>query len=261
MTILDRIIANKIKEVELRIKAFPQTFWEQSPWFDREVFSLSQGLKNSPTGIIAEYKRRSPSLDNINSSLSIHQVAQDYQKAGVSGMSVLTDQKYFGGSLEDLTAARAECQIPILRKEFIIDPYQLFEAKAHGADIILLIAAVLDRERIKQLSQTAKSLGLEVLLEVHNQEELNKALMPSLDMIGVNNRNLKTFEVSLETSMALAEFIPNDFVKVSESGISSTGAIHALKPYGYQGFLIGENFMKTESPGLAASSFIKTLIQ
>ena len=261
MTILDSIIANKIKEVELRIKAFPQTFWEQSPWFDREVFSLSQGLKNSPTGIIAEYKRRSPSLDNINSSLSVHQVAQDYQKAGVSGMSVLTDQKYFGGSLEDLTAARAECQIPILRKEFIIDPYQLFEAKAHGADIILLIAAVLDRERIKQLSQTAQSLGLEVLLEVHNQEELNKALMPSLDMIGVNNRNLKTFEVSLETSMALAEFIPNDFVKVSESGICSPGAIQTLKPYGYEGFLIGENFMKTESPGLAASSFIKTLIQ
>ena len=261
MTILDRIIANKIKEVEVRIKAFPQTFWEQSPWFEREVFSLSQGLRNSPTGIIAEHKRRSPSQDNINSSLSIHQVAQDYQKAGVVGVSVLTDQKYFGGSLEDLTAARAECQIPILRKEFIIDPYQLFEAKAHGADIILLIAAVLDRERIKQLSLTAKSLGLEVLLEVHNQEELNKALMPSLDMIGVNNRNLKTFEVSLETSMALAEFIPNDFVKVSESGISSTGAIQALKPYGFQGFLIGENFMKTESPGLAASSFIKTLIQ
>ena len=182
-------------------------------------------------------------------------------EAGVTGISVLTDQKYFGGSLEDLTAARAECQIPILRKEFIIDPYQLFEAKAHGADTILLIAAVLDRERIKQLSETAQSIGLEVLLEVHNQEELNKALMPSLNMIGVNNRNLKTFEVSIENSMSLAEYIPNDFVKVSESGISSTAAIKALNPYGYEGFLIGENFMKSESPGLAASSFIKTLIQ
>ena len=261
MSILDRIIANKIKEVELRMKVFPQTFWEQSPWFEREALSLSQGLKNSPTGIIAEHKRRSPSLDNINTDLSIHKVAQDYQKAGVTGISVLTDQKYFGGSLEDLTAARAECQIPILRKEFIIDPYQLFEAKAHGADTILLIAAVLDRERIKQLSETAQSIGLEVLLEVHNQEELNKALMPSLNMIGVNNRNLKTFEVSIENSMALAECIPNDFVKVSESGISSTAAIKALKPHGYEGFLIGENFMKSESPGLAASSFIKTLIQ
>ena len=137
----------------------------------------------------------------------------------------------------------------------------MFEAKAHGADTILLIAAVLDREQIKQLSETAQSIGLEVLLEVHNQEELNKALMPSLNMIGVNNRNLKTFEVSIENSMALAECIPNDFVKVSESGISSTAAIKALKPCGYEGFLIGGNFMKSESPGLAASSFIKTLIQ
>ena len=126
--------------------------------------------------------------------------------------------------------------------------------------MILLIAAVLDREQIKQLSQTAQNLGLEVLLEVHNLEELNKALMPSLDMLGVNNRNLKTFEVSLNTSKALAEHIPDDFVKVSESGISSTAAIQALQPFGYRGFLIGENFMKTESPGLAAADLIKTLV-
>jgi indole-3-glycerol phosphate synthase len=175
-------------------------------------------------------------------------------------MSVLTDQKYFGGSLEDLTAARAVCQLPLLRKEFIIDPYQLIEAKAHGADVILLIAAVLDRTQIKHLSETAQSLGLEVLLEVHNREELDKAIMPSLDMLGVNNRNLKTFEVSLETSKQLAEHIPDDFVKVSESGISSTAAIQSLKPYGFQGFLIGENFMKTNTPGIAAAEFIKTLI-
>ena len=260
MTILDRIIEDKIKEVELRKKAFPRAYWEQSPWFEREGFSLSQRLQNSPSGIIAEHKRRSPSRDNINSNLSVHQIAQGYEKAQACGMSVLTDQKYFGGSLEDLTAARAVCQLPLLRKEFIIDPYQLFEAKAHGADVILLIAAVLDREQIKQLSQTAQNLGLEVLLEVHNLEELNKALMPSLDMLGVNNRNLKTFEVSLNTSKALAEHIPDDFVKVSESGISSTAAIQALQPFGYRGFLIGENFMKTESPGLAAADLIKTLV-
>jgi indole-3-glycerol phosphate synthase len=216
-------------------------------------------LQASPSGIIAEHKRRSPSRDNINSSLSVHNVAQGYEKAGVCGMSVLTDQKYFGGSLEDLTAARAVCQLPLLRKEFIIDPYQLIEAKAHGADVILLIAAVLDRTQIKQLSETAQSLDLEVLLEVHNREELDKAIMPSLDMLGVNNRNLKTFEVSLETSKQLAEHIPGDFVKVSESGISSTAAIQSLKPFGYQGFLIGENFMKTNTPGIAAAEFIKTL--
>jgi indole-3-glycerol phosphate synthase len=259
MTILDHIIIDKIKEVELRKKAFPTSYWEQSPMFDRKGISLSQRLQVSPSGIIAEHKRRSPSRDNINSSLSVHNVAQGYEKAGVCGMSVLTDQKYFGGSLEDLTAARAVCQLPLLRKEFIIDPYQLIEAKAHGADVILLIAAVLDRTQIKQLSETAQSLDLEVLLEVHNREELDKAIMPSLDMLGVNNRNLKTFEVSLETSKQLAEYIPGDFVKVSESGISSTAAIQSLKPFGYQGFLIGENFMKTNTPGIAAAEFIKTL--
>ena len=260
MTILDRIIVDKIKEVELRKKLFPKAYWEQSPLFDQDCHSLSQCLQDSPSGIIAEHKRRSPSRDNINNSLSAHLVAQGYENAGVCGISVLTDQKYFGGSLEDLAAARAVCSLPLLRKEFIIDPYQLFEAKAHGADVILLIAAVLDREQIRQLSETAQSLGLEVLLEVHDQSELQKALMPSLNMLGVNNRNLKTFEVSLDTSMALAELIPDDFVKVSESGISSTAAIKALQPYGYQGFLIGENFMKTESPGLAAADFIKTLV-
>ena len=259
MTILDHIIIDKIKEVELRKKAFPTSYWEQSPMFDRKGISLSQRLQVSPSGIIAEHKRRSPSRDNINSSLSVHNVAQGYEKAGVCGMSVLTDQKYFGGSLEDLTAARAVCQLPLLRKEFIIDPYQLIEAKAHGADVILLIAAVLDRTQIKQLSETAQSLDLEVLLEVHNREELDKAIMPYLDMLGVNNRNLKTFEVSLETSKQLAEHIPGDFVKVSESGISSTAAIQSLKPFGYQGFLIGENFMKTNTPGIAAAEFIKTL--
>lgn len=259
MTILDHIIIDKIKEVELRKKAFPTSYWEQSPMFDRKGISLSQRLQVSPSGIIAEHKRRSPSRDNINSSLSVHNVAQGYEKAGVCGMSVLTDQKYFGGSLEDLTAARAVCQLPLLRKEFIIDPYQLIEAKAHGADVILLIAAVLDRTQIKQLSETAQILGLEVLLEVHNREELDKAIMPSLDMLGVNNRNLKSFEVSLEISKQLAEHIPGDFVKVSESGISSTAAIQSLKPYGYQGFLIGENFMKTNTPGIAAAEFIKTL--
>ena len=261
MIILDRIIIDKIKEVELRKKAFPRTYWEQSPLFERDGFSLSQRLQSSQTGIIAEHKRRSPSRGNINSSLSVHQVAQGYEKAGVCGMSVLTDQKYFGGSLEDLTAARAVCQLPLLRKEFIIDPYQLFEAKAHGADLILLIAAVLDREQIKQLSETAQILGLEVLLEVHTQSELQKALMPTLNILGVNNRNLKTFEVSLDTSKALAEHIPDDFVKVSESGISSTAAIKALQPYGYRGFLIGENFMKTEFPGLSAEDFINALTQ
>ena len=220
---------------------------------------MAKRLRESSSGIIAEHKRRSPSKQNINSSLSVTTVAQGYEKAGVCGMSVLTDGKYFGGALEDLNLARAVTDFPLLRKEFIVDEYQLIEAKAHGADVILLIAAVLSREEIKQLSEAAKKLELDVLLEVHNQAELEKSLMPSLDLLGVNNRNLKTFEVSLDISRSLATQIPNEFVKVSESGISQVEAIQDLKNYGYQGFLVGENFMKTNDPGAAAQNFIQTL--
>ncbi len=235
------------------------SFLERTALFARETFSLSEALRASDTGIIAEFKRRSPSKAVINQKAIVNEVATGYQNAGVCGMSVLTDGTYFGGSLDDVILARASTQVPILRKEFIIDEYQIIEAKAYGADVILLIAAVLTQKEIKTLSETAKSLGLDVLLEVHNFEELKKSIMPSLDMIGVNNRNLKTFEVSLETSKELSTHIPNDFVKVSESGISSVEAIKKLQPYGYQGFLIGENFMKTKNPGKSALEFIQNL--
>lgn len=261
MNILDQIVADKRVEVAHRKNLFPIDYWEASPLFDRPSTSLAERLRVSTSGIIAEHKRRSPSKQNINSSLTLTDVAQGYEKAGVCGMSVLTDVKYFGGALEDLNQARAVTQFPLLRKEFIVDEYQVIEAKAHGADVILLIAAILSRTEIKQLSTIAKSLGLDVLLEIHNLEELEKAIMPSLDMLGVNNRNLKTFDVSLETSKSLAEKIPDEFVKVSESGISTVEAIKDLKTYGYQGFLVGENFMKTQDPGLAALEFIKQLEQ
>jgi indole-3-glycerol phosphate synthase len=216
-------------------------------------------LRNSRSGIIAEHKRRSPSKSVINQNLNVQDVAKGYENAGVCGMSVLTDGKYFGGSLDDLLLAKASCNLPLLRKEFIIDEYQLLEAKAYGADVILLIATILTREEIKQFSDLAKSLQLDVLLEVHNEEELHKSIMPSLDMIGINNRNLKTFEVSLDTSKVLSTLIPNDFVKVSESGISTVKAIKELQSFGYQGFLIGENFMKTDNPGESATEFINKL--
>ena len=259
MTILDKIIADKKVEVALRKQLFPFAYWEASPIFERETISLSQNLRNSSSGIIAEHKRRSPSKQNINSSLSVLDVAKGYEDAGVCGMSVLTDGKYFGGALEDLNIAREVTDFPLLRKEFIIDEYQLIEAKAHGADVILLIASVLTREEIKQLSTAAKNLGLEVLLEVHNLAELEKSIMPSLDLLGVNNRNLKTFEVDLNTSKTLAEKIPDDFVKISESGISNSAAIIDLKKYGFEGFLVGENFMKTQNPGASAAAFIKEI--
>ncbi len=259
MTILDKIIADKYKEVALKKSIIPILQLENSVLFNRETSSLASALRESTTGIIAEFKRRSPSKAVINQSASVHDVAKGYEYAGVCGMSVLTDGKYFGGSLDDVLLARASVQFPILRKEFIIDEYQILEAKAHGADVILLIAAVLTRNEIKTLSEMAKSLGLDVLLEVHNLEELQKSIMPSLDMLGVNNRNLKTFEVSTDISKELSNHIPTDFVKVSESGISSVSAIKELQPFGYQGFLIGENFMKTENPGKSALAFINEL--
>ncbi len=259
MDILQRIVKDKRKEVDLRKSLIPKSQLEQSILFDRETISLANNLCQSEIGIIAEHKRRSPSKSVINQNLNVQDVAKGYEGAGVCGMSVLTDGKYFGGSLDDLLIARASCNLPLLRKEFIIDEYQLLEAKAYGADVILLIAAILSKEEIKQFSELAKSLHLDVLLEVHNEEELHKSIMPSLDMLGVNNRNLKTFEVSLETSKTLSNLIPDDFVKVSESGISSVDAIKELQPFGYKGFLIGENFMKTDNPGASAKQFITKL--
>lgn len=259
MTILDKIIVDKHKEVALKKQLIPVKQLEQSVLFERNAISSVSRIEGSKSGIIAEFKRRSPSKDTINNKLNVYDVARGYEQAGVCAMSVLTDGKYFGGSLDDLLLARANCNLPLLRKDFVIDPYQIIEAKAYGADIILLIAAVLNRKEIEVLSKTAKSLGLEVLLEVHNLAELQQSIMPSLDMIGVNNRNLKTFEVSLETSISLSSEIPDEFIKISESGISNTEAIKELKTYGFQGFLIGENFMKTEDAGKSALEFIKTL--
>ncbi|MBN2868254.1 MAG: indole-3-glycerol-phosphate synthase, partial [Flavobacteriaceae bacterium] len=200
MNILDKITADKRKEVNLKKSLIPVIQLEQSVLFERQTISLAEQLKNSASGIIAEHKRRSPSKATINQNLNVQDVAKGYKNAGVCGMSILTDSKYFGGSLDDLLIARASCSLPLLRKEFIIDEYQIIEAKAHGADVILLIAAILSQKEIKQFSQLAKQLQLDVLLEVHNEEELHKSIIPSIDMLGVNNRNLKTFEVSLETS-------------------------------------------------------------
>lgn len=259
MNILDKIVADKYKEVELRKGLIPIHQLENSVLFDRTRNSLADALRNSDTGIIAEHKRRSPSKLVINQKVSVQDVTIGYQEAGACGMSVLTDGKYFGGSLDDLVLARASATMPLLRKEFIIDEYQLLEAKAYGADVILLIAAVLSRDEIKSLSEFAKSISLDVLLEVHNLEELEKSIMPSLDMLGVNNRNLKTFDVSTDVSKELSKHIPDDFVKVSESGISSIEAIKDLQQYNYKGFLIGENFMKTENPGASAIEFIQKL--
>ena len=259
MTILDQIIASKRKEVALKKAVVSVKQLENSDLFNSKTNSLRKSIMNSPFGIIAEHKRRSPSKATINNNFSVEEVVKGYENAGASGISILTDNHYFGGSLDDFILARATVKTPLLRKEFIIDDYQILEAKANGADAILLIAAVLSKEEIKQLSEFAQSLTLEVLLEVHNLEELEKSIMPSLNLIGVNNRNLKTFELSLQTSIDLIKHIPNDFVKISESGISQIKDVKLLKNHDFQGFLIGENFMKTNNPGDSLLEFINEL--
>lgn len=259
MNILEKIVKFKTREVELKKQIISEEVLKQSELFERPVISLANSLRHNETGIIAEHKRRSPSKSVINNSLSVIDVAIGYEKAGVAGMSVLTDGQFFGGSTEDLVLARSSTNLPLLRKEFIIDPYQLIEAKAIGADAILLISAILSKNEVSNLSKLAKSIGLDVLIEIHNWDELDACLIDSIDIIGVNNRNLKTFEVDLLTSLDLARQIPDRYVKISESGISNTDAIKKLKAVGYQGFLIGETFMKTENPGLTASNFIKSL--
>ncbi|PRD46432.1 indole-3-glycerol phosphate synthase TrpC [Sphingobacterium haloxyli] len=260
MTILDKIIERKKVEVAEAKQQVPLEELEKYPFFSRACYSLKESvLDPERTGIIAEFKRASPSRGLINGTSSVAEVVKGYQDAGASAVSVLTDSDFFKGALADLSAAREVLTIPLLRKEFIVDTYQIAEAKAYGADIILLIAACLDSNEIKAYADYAKSLGLNVLLEVHNEEELQRSIFDSIDAIGVNNRNLKDFVVDLNHSYDLVNTIPNRLIKVSESGISDPKTINELKQAGFQGFLIGENFMKTGDPTKAIKEFVKEL--
>ncbi|QXP72594.1 indole-3-glycerol phosphate synthase TrpC [Tenacibaculum sp. AHE15PA] len=258
MTILDKIIAFKKTEIA-KIKAeVPVSKLVESPNFKNAPFSLKKELlKVGSTGIIAEFKRQSPSKGIINDKATILEVTEGYLDANVAAQSILTDTSFFGGTMADLLEARTVNQLrPILRKDFIVDGFQIVEAKAIGADVILLIAACLTKQELKNYGQLANDIGLEVLYEVHTQEELDKINDLDNKIIGINNRNLKTFEVDLEHSIKLASQIPNTAIKVSESGISDSRIITGLKEHGFQGFLIGETFMKTDNPGLACKEFI-----
>lgn len=258
MNILDQIIADKKVEVEQRKSLYPVKLLEQSTYFQGKPVSLKKYIRREDkVGIIAEFKRQSPSKGIINGSAKVEKTTIGYMQAGASGLSILTDTKYFGGKNEDLTTARSFNFCPILRKDFIIDEYQIIEAKSMGADVILLIAAALAPEEVQKLGVFARSLGLEVLLEVHSKEELEQSLNPNVDLLGVNNRNLSTFETTIQTSKELAELIPSEFLKVSESGISDPEAVVDLMSYGYEGFLIGEHFMTKGSPEKACRDFIK----
>jgi indole-3-glycerol phosphate synthase len=260
MNILEQIAAHKQKEVADRKSIVPVKLLEQSIYFETTPVSLKKYLQRPDlSGIIAEFKRKSPSLGMINPHASVEKTTIGYMQAGAAALSVLTDQHFFGGKNEDLTIARKYNFCPILCKDFIIDEYQIVEAKSIGADVILLIAGILETEQLNQLAAFARSLGLEILLEVHDREELERMMSERVDVIGVNNRNLKDFSVSLNTSKELAALIPETFMKVSESGIGKPETILELRDYGYQGFLMGEAFMKTSRPEKACADFINSL--
>ncbi|MFN5134270.1 MAG: indole-3-glycerol phosphate synthase TrpC [Chitinophagaceae bacterium] len=258
MNILEAIIESKKIEVEERKATTPVEVLRQSELYARSRLSLKQFLLDgNRTGIIAEFKRRSPSKGSINEAADVVEVTTAYANNGASALSVLTDELFFGGSKEDLIKARVN-QIPILRKDFVIDEYQIEEARAMGADVILLIAACLTPDEVKRLAAYAKDLGLEVLLELHAEEELEH-ICEETEIIGINNRDLKTFKVDVERSLRMAEQIPADKIKVAESGINSIENILLFKQNGFRGFLIGENFMKEENPSAAFERFVNNL--
>lgn len=258
MNILQEIILFKKLEVAERKKEWTVAQLKSSKHFNETVYSLKQVLQEQKkTGIIAEFKRRSPSKGEINDSAEVDDVTLAYTQHGASGLSILTDEKFFGGFVPDLLKARPN-KIPILRKDFIIDEYQVLATKSFGADAVLLIAACLTPKKVRTLGAFAKNIGLETLLEIHDEKELGH-ICPEIDMVGVNNRDLKTFEVNIDISLGLIGKIPADKPAISESGISDVETVANLKKAGFKGFLIGEKFMKEEDPGKAFAKFVSGL--
>jgi indole-3-glycerol phosphate synthase len=259
MNILEKIIYDKRKEVDSLKKINPEWIkkFSEGEFFDSFTFSLSDSLRSDDIGIIAEYKRKSPSKGIIKQSLNPLKVVSAYKKAGAAAVSVLTNEKYFDGRPEFISQVRS-VQIPILRKEFIVDEYQVWEAKAIGADAILLIAECLETEEVANLSRVANELNLEVLLEIHSATQLEK-ITQNVQVIGVNNRNLETFQTDIYTSIELVDKLPQDLVKISESGISKASVIGELMGFGFDGFLIGEHFMMSEDPGKECAEMIRKI--
>lgn len=259
MDILSRIIKRKKVEIEDLKNSVSIADLEKSNLFNTKTKSLSDNIKQKEIGIIAEHKRKSPSKSNINHQNSSKSIINGYDDGGAAGISFLTEKNFFDGSSYEFTEARRLTNLPMLRKDFIIDEYQVIESKSIGADAILLIAACLNSSEIINLSKLAKSFDLEVLIEIHDLEELNKSCIDSIDIIGVNNRNLKTFNVNIETSLNLVDKIPSSFTKISESGLNNSYEIKNLKNSGFDGFLIGERFMKSSNPGEELSNFISKI--
>jgi indole-3-glycerol phosphate synthase len=260
MSILQTIKNYKIQEVAARKAVQPIRLLEGSKFFERKCLSLKSALSDpAASGIIAEFKRRSPSKGDINQNALAEDITIGYVRAGVSGLSVLTDENFFGAKKEDFAIARESNECPLLQKDFILDEYQIIEAKSIGADVILLLAQILSPSEIKRFTTFAHNLGLEVLLETHGENEILQNLEAGADLIGINNRNLNTFEVDIENSIRLAGLLPDNIIKVAESGIESAETIRVLKQSGFRGFLIGEYFMKDPDPAEKCASLIKEL--
>ncbi|MFY0628209.1 MAG: indole-3-glycerol phosphate synthase TrpC [Reichenbachiella sp.] len=258
MNVLDKIVAQKRIEIAERQKIISVDELKNTPQFSRKCISTSQKLENSILpGIISEFKRQSPSKGIINDQCDVVDVTNGYCEAGASAISILTDSQFFGGSIEDLQRARRHIKCAILRKDFIIDEYQIYETKAVGADLMLLIAAILTKEEIVRFTDLAHELGLEVLLEIHNEGEFNEGYYDKVDILGVNNRDLKRFKTTIQNSIDLAKILPKNQLKISESGISSTKDMVALANEGYKGFLIGEQFMKHGDPAAELRKFMQ----
>lgn len=260
-TILDEIVENKKREVLELKKTLTKQELKENPLFPRQTFSLKNALLNSSTGIIAEFKRKSPSKGDIHQGIEPKDVVPLYEKYGCSAVSCLADNKYFGGSFLDVVQARENLEhTPLLFKEFLTEPYQLYLAKASGADVVLLIAACLERSQCQELALEAKELGLETLLEIHSEDELSHYDESFVNVLGVNNRNLKIFKTDVQISRDIVKNLPENAVKISESGISKPETVAELKKLGYNGFLMGENFMKESNPGIALKTFIDNVL-
>ena len=259
MNILDQIVASKRVEVLSSKRERPLSRLSSQEFYRRTTNKVRPLVSDSKAGIIVEFKRRSPSRGLIHPDAEVVQVALAYERAGAAAMSILTDRDFFGGSLFDLEQVRRACpDLVLLRKDFIVDPYQLHEASAHGADMVLLIAAVLDKSEVEDLTLEADSLDLQVLFEIHHRRELEK-FHPGIRLLGVNNRDLKTFQVDTAKSLELIPAMPEGVIPVSESGLSDPGEVRRLKQAGFQLFLMGENFMKERDPGEACRQFIGEL--
>lgn len=259
MEILQKIVRHKQEEVAERKALYPTKLLERSIYFRTKAISLKRYILNrEKSGIIAEIKTKSPSLGAINMSANVKDISIEYMRAGASALSVLTDNRFFGGNMHTLSKIRDYNYCPILQKDFIIDEYQIVEAKSFGADAILLISACLDKKKIDSFSSLAKSLGLEVLLEIEKREDLNM-LNSDIELIGINNRNLRTFETDIGKSITLSQYLPPNLVKISESGIQSAEDILMLRQRGFDGFLIGELFMKSSNPGKTCRNLISHL--